>query len=169
MISSGDIPVYGGNGVTGYHDKSNVSSNTLVIGRVGFYCGSVHYIETDAWVTDNALIVSYEKKLDTRYLFYLLKNTNLRQNESSTAQPVISGKKIYGIQVRTTGIEEQKEIVRILDELFAKEQQAQAAVETVLANIDTMKKSILARAFRGELGTNDSTDESARELLRRVL
>ena len=53
--------------------------------------------------------------------------------------------------------------------LFQQEQHAKEAAEQTLAQIDTMKKAILARAFRGELGTNDPTDESAEELLRRVL
>ena len=64
---------------------------------------------------------------------------------------------------------EQNEIVRILDSLFAKEQQAKEAAEVVLEKIDLLKKSILARAFRGELGTNDPTEESAMELLKTTL
>ena len=66
-------------------------------------------------------------------------------------------------------VDEQTEIVRILDSLFAKEQQAKEAAEAVLEKIDLLKKSILARAFRGELGTNDPTEESALELLKSVL
>ena len=66
-------------------------------------------------------------------------------------------------------VDEQTEIVRILDSLFAKEQQAKEAAEAVLEKIDLLKKSILARAFRGELGTNDPTEESAVELLREIL
>ena len=55
-MNDGAIPVYGGNGVTGYHDAYNVSKQTLVIGRVGFYCGSIHVTPEKAWVTDNAFI-----------------------------------------------------------------------------------------------------------------
>ena len=65
--------------------------------------------------------------------------------------------------------DEQIEIVRILESLFAKMQQAKEAAEAVLAQIDTMKKAILARAFRGELGTNDPAEESAAELIKTVL
>lgn len=64
---------------------------------------------------------------------------------------------------------EQEEIVRILDDLLAKERQAKEAAEAVLEQIDLIKKSILARAFRGELGTNDPTEESAVELVRQAL
>lgn len=62
-------------------------------------------------------------------------------------------------------IAEQKEIIKVLDALLEKEQQAREAAESVLTQIDTMKKAILARAFRGELGTNDPAEESAAEFL----
>lgn len=64
---------------------------------------------------------------------------------------------------------EQTEIVRILDDLLAKEQQAKEAAEAVLEKIDLLKKPILARAFRGELGTNDPAEASALELLKAML
>ena len=49
------------------------------------------------------------------------------------------------------------------------EQQAKEAAEAVLSQIDTMKKAILARAFRGELGTNDPAEEWAGEMVKAVL
>lgn len=64
---------------------------------------------------------------------------------------------------------EQHEIVRLIDDLLARERAAQQAAEQALASIDLMKKSILARAFRGELGTNKASEASALELLRQVL
>lgn len=80
MNSEGTIPVYGGNGITGYHDASTVDGTTIVIGRVGAYCGCVHYIEGEAWVTDNALLVDFDStKFSYRYLYWLLTNTDLRK------------------------------------------------------------------------------------------
>lgn len=66
-------------------------------------------------------------------------------------------------------IDEQVEIVRILDDILAKEQQAKEAAEKVLEQIELTKKAILARAFRGELGTNDPGEESAVEMLKAIL
>ena len=66
-------------------------------------------------------------------------------------------------------IPEQVVIVRTLGDLFAQEQQAKEAAEAVLDQIDLMKKSILARAFRGELGTNDPSEESAVKLLKQII
>ena len=71
--------------------------------------------------------------------------------------------------INIPSVQEQAQIVYILDELFAKEQQTKESAKTVLDQIDLMKKSILARAFRGELGTNDPTEESAVELLKKII
>lgn len=66
-------------------------------------------------------------------------------------------------------INERSEIIRILDDLLAKEQQAEDAAEGVLEQIDLIKKAILARAFRGELGTNNPSEESAVDLLKVIV
>lgn len=66
-------------------------------------------------------------------------------------------------------INERNEIVRILDDLLAKEEQAKEAAEGVLEQIDLIKKAILARAFRGELGTNNPSEESAVDLLKAIV
>ena len=73
------------------------------------------------------------------------------------------------LKLSLPAIEEQNVIINIMFELLRKEQQAKETAEQVINQIDIMKKSILARAFRGELGTNDPADESAEELLKRIL
>jgi type I restriction enzyme S subunit len=120
MNPAGGVPVYGGNGVTGYHDKQNIKKETLVIGRVGYYCGSIHLTPTNAWVTDNALIVNFsEGNLYKNFLFWLLKGTNLKEQENATAQPVISGRKIYPIVLAIPPLAEQHRIVAKVDQLMA--------------------------------------------------
>ena len=84
-------------------------------------------------------------------------------------QSNINAKKIGAFKVPVPVMKEQEQIVTNIRSLIAHEKQAKESAETVLEYIDTMKKSILARAFRGELGTNDPTDESAEELLKRIL
>ena len=66
-------------------------------------------------------------------------------------------------------MEEQLKIVELANGILPRMDQSKEAAETVLDQIDTMKKSVLARAFRGELGTNDPAEESAMELLKSVL
>ena len=81
----------------------------------------------------------------------------------------VSQKNMKLVEFPIPELNEQTEIVRILDSFFAKEQQAKEASVKVLEQIDLIKKSILARAFRGELGTNDPAEESALELIKQTL
>lgn len=81
----------------------------------------------------------------------------------------LSARDLLAMSLYLPPMAEQQQISRILDDLFAKEQQAKEAAEAVLEKIDLMKKAILARAFRGELGTNDPNDESAMELLKKIM
>lgn len=103
------------------------------------------------------------------YVCYYLQTFDFKAFSSSTAVPTLNRNNFSMEEVIVPSVEEQTEIVRILDGLFTKEQQAKEAAEAVLDQIDLMKKSILARAFRGELGTNDPADEPAVELLKKVL
>jgi type I restriction enzyme S subunit len=120
MSKNGTIPVFGGNGITGYHDSGNVSKPTLVIGRVGFYCGSIHLTPKNAWITDNAFITKFsESNIDIDFLFWLLKGSNLSRRNEATAQPVISGRKVYPIIVGLPPLAEQHRIVAKVDRLMA--------------------------------------------------
>lgn len=106
--------------------------------------------------------VWYSRSAD--YKEQILQRINMAVNQVS-----INQKQLKTMPINVPKTQEQREIVRILDNLLAKEQQAREAAEAVLEKIDLLKKSILARAFRGELGTNDPNDEPAVELLKKIL
>ena len=115
------FPVYGGNGINGFYDKFNVETNTIVIGRVGFYCGSVHTTKTKSWVTDNALIVSYSvDNIILPYMELLLRYADFGKKSSSTAQPLVTGRIIRPYIVAIPPLAEQKRIVDKINEIFAK-------------------------------------------------
>ena len=118
QMLNGEIPVYGGNGVTGYHSKANVFEETIVIGRVGYYCGSIHLTPSQAWVTDNAFITQYSKLLNRDFLIILLTALNLGKCYNATAQPVVSGKRIYPLLIALPPIKEQQRIVAQIEKLF---------------------------------------------------
>ena len=123
---------------------------------------------------DHIIRIQYSNRLLPQYMIYFSRSKNYRiyvkENiVSSAGQNTISRKGMVGLVVPIPCLNEQFEIVYILDDLFSKEQQFKEAAEAVLDQIDLMKKSILARAFRGELGTNDPSEESAVELLKQVI
>ena len=87
--SDGNIPIYGGNGILGYTDKSNFS-HTIVVGRVGAYCGSIHVEENLCWVSDNAIAGIPKEGQDLTYLYYVLKSLNLNSKQIGSSQPLIT-------------------------------------------------------------------------------
>ena len=113
------------------------------------------------------------KEIDTYFMWYLLQSQEMYSKATSiatgTAQLTVPIKGLRKIEFMCPSDNEQKEIVRLLNFIFIKEQRAKETAEAVLDQIEAMKKSILARAFRGELGTNDPGEESAREMLKQVL
>ncbi|MBB1314187.1 restriction endonuclease subunit S [Aliivibrio sp. SR45-2] len=148
----GNTPVFGGNGITGWHNEGNVFKPTIVIGRVGFYCGSVYITPENAWITDNAFITSFsEDHIDREFLYWLLKFTDLRQNDSSSAQPVISGQKVYPIEVKFLPLAEQKRIVEKLDEVLAQVDIIKARLDGIPSLLKRFRQSVLASAVSGKL------------------
>lgn len=120
----GGYAVYGGNGITGKHNKYLVKESTIVIGRVGEYCGSVHVTIPESWVTDNALMVTYKLcDYNNDYVAYLLNQLNLRQYAKVGGQPSISQSTLYELYVPFPDIEVQNKIVdEIKEELSIVEQ-----------------------------------------------
>lgn len=123
---------------------------------------------------DHIIRIKYNPNIVARYVMYFSKTNAYRKYVednmvSSAGQNTISRKGLASLVIPLPSIEEQHEIVRLIDDLLARERKAQQAAEQALASIDLMKKSILARAFRGELGANKASEESALELLKQVL
>lgn len=92
-----------------------------------------------------------------------------RKAKSSAGIHNINSKEIADIDIKIPSIEEQHEVVSILSNLIDKERQVREATDAMIERIDVMKKAILARAFRGKLGTNDPSEESAVELLKQIV
>ena len=112
-------------------------------------------------------------KLDMKFLQMFIMSEEFKNQVvdtvSGSAYNALTIVKFKKIIINLPSIEEQEEIVRIVEALLKKEQKAKESIEQVLASVDMMKKSILAKAFRGELGTNNPDEESAVELLKQIL
>lgn len=163
----GKVPLVASNGIIDYVDRANVIGPGVVTGRSGTI-GKVFYIKEDYWPLNTAL---YSKDCcgnNAKYIYYYLSSFNFKQYSSSTAVPTLNRNNFFNVEVKVPSIKEQEEIVRILDSIFEKEDKSKELLD-MLDKIDEMKKSILARAFRGQLGTFNPTDEPAIDLLRKIL
>lgn len=91
---SNDFPFncYGGNGITGHSDQWLIDYPTIVIGRVGEYCGCVHKTHGKVWITDNAIYIKEhkEKVFNETFLFYLMTYIDFHRLADETGQPKIT-------------------------------------------------------------------------------
>jgi type I restriction enzyme, S subunit len=148
MNPMGKYPVYGGNGINGFHDEYLFDSPRIVLGRVGVYCGCVHLSRARSWVTDNALYISeIDDSIDLIYLYHALQHANLNQYASKSAQPLISGSRIYGTKIIVPPSSLQRDLsVRVNGADSLKREH-----EAHLAELDALFACLQHRAFCGEL------------------
>ena len=161
-------------------EQYHLNINDIVINRVN----SMAYLGKSALIRELPEECVFESNmmriaLNTRMVIpeYAIKYLNsvigvqeLRKNaKQAVNQASINQQDVKNVAIKLPKLDEQAEIVRLLDDLLAKEQQAKEAAEGVLGQIDLIKKAILARAFRGELGTNNPSEESAVELLKVIV
>jgi type I restriction enzyme S subunit len=170
MDTQGEYPVYGGNGINGRHSEWFIPKDTLVIGRVGFYCGCVHKVISNCWVTDNALIVQVKKNIyNIDYLRLILKELDLKSTSVSTAQPVISGMRIYPQIIPVPPKIEQLRILEKLDKILPRIddlEKDESKLDLIQKSFPKkMKDSLLQAAIQGKLTEQMESDGDARELV----
>mgnify|MGYP000507706464 CR=1 FL=1 len=164
-------------------DYHTIAEDGVKSGKHRFYAGQILYSKIRPYLSKVVMVdfdglcsadmYPIEAKENTKYLlYYMLSDMFLEQASSAGSRsvlPKINQKELSAIKVRITSAEEQEEVVRILDYILPMMQQVRDKAIQVVDNIDIMKKSILAKAFRGELGTNIPEDEPAMELLKIIL
>ncbi len=113
----GTYYVYGGNGITGLHNTYFVEHPTVVIGRVGEYCGVAHITSAKCWVTDNALMATdYYIDVDLKYLWVMLNQLNLHQYAKIGGQPSISQSTVYEHSIPLPPLEVQQKLANKINE-----------------------------------------------------
>lgn len=121
--TNGTIPVYGGNGVLSYTDKYN-AENTVLIGRVGAYCGSVYLEQSICWVSDNAIFAKSKITNDEFFDYFLLKGLNLFNHHVGTGQQLLTQDILNNIEVPKPDI----------DQIGMFNMKAKSVFETISAN-----------------------------------
>ena len=182
--------------ITSKDMKSAVIEDTLMkVNEIGVKNSSANYIEKPAilvvmrsgilrrtfpvamvkkpFTVNQDLKAIIPDKDDLEFLYWMLLSNEQRILDTcmknGTTVESINSNALKAFAFKCPTLPEQHEIVRLIDNLLARERAVQQAAEQALASIDLMKKSILARAFRGELGTNKASEASALELLKQVL
>ena len=152
-----------------------VQAGDIIISCAGTI-GEVYKLPEDceAGVINQALMrVRTFDNVDEKFFIYyfgeVLKGDVNEQANGTAIKNIPPFKIMKAMEIELPTLEEQREIVALLDKVLDSEKQSEDALNVMIEQIQLMKKSILAKAFRGELGTNNPDEESAVELLKSIL
>ena len=134
-------PVFGSNGIIGFADEANAAPSTIVVGRVGSYCGSLHFSSASCWVTDNAIQATAIDENDARFLFYLLSTLRLNDRRAGSGQPLLNQSILSSIPVVIPAPNEQRTIAHVLGTLDDKIELNRRMNETLEATARALFKS----------------------------
>lgn len=154
-------PVYGGNGIIGYCNNPLLDKPTIIVGRVGEYCGNVFKTQEKSWVTDNAMLVSEVllEDFDINFWTVMLNSLHFNHFSDSTGQPKITQGGIGAITViYPKSVTEQAAISNIL----SKVDEAIASVQNSIAAAERLKKSLMQNLLTGKMkpdGTIRTSEE----------
>ncbi len=133
----GSFPVYGSNGIIGYVDKHKFEES-IIIGRVGAYCGSINYEKGKYWASDNTIVADAKGDYSTLYFSYLLKIFPLNSLAGGSAQPLINQTILSRVKTRVPDFKTQKKIAAILsgyDDLIENNKRRIALLEKMAEEI----------------------------------
>ena len=148
LKDSFDFPTYGGNGITGYSKNYLIDFPTIVIGRVGAYCGCVHKTPQKSWITDNAIYIKdFKHKTNLDFLFYLFEFLKINRFALTVGQPKITQKPLEESDYTFPPIELQNKFASIVKDVEEMKEQQKHSKE----QIDNLFNVLTQKAFKGEL------------------
>lgn len=156
--NKGKYPVYGGNGLRGYYKEYTNNGQYVLIGRQGALAGNVHLVDGTFWATDHAVVVYCSDYLDYKYAYYMFTGMNLNQYAFDTAaQPGLSVTKVLNLKCSFPSLKKQLEIVRRLDELCLRYDNAIRIAKSKIQLLQELKSVIISDVVTGKIDVRNVT------------
>ena len=155
ITEQGKYKVFGANGVIGYFDEFNHEFEEVALTCRGATCGTVNFTEPFSWITGNAMVVSPKKQdLLKKYLFLILKNSDLSQVVTGTAQPQITRTNLEPFRIPLPPKDIQQKIINEIEdlELFGKD--SKDKIENYNQNMEDLINSIVGEHIKLKYITN---------------
>ncbi len=147
LRQEGDVPVYGSNGIVGYHNQALTQGPTIIIGRKGSI-GQVHLSQVPCWPIDTTYFIEHPKiDVDLKWLSYWLRALHLDELNKAAAIPGLNRDDAYALKISLPPLAEQQRIVAILNEQIATVQKAKDASETQLEAAKALPSVYLRSVF----------------------
>ena len=152
LSENGEYPILGSAGkVMGYANKYICDEYTTIIGRKGTINNPM-LIKEKFWNVDTAFGLHAKEILNKKYLFYFCKNFDFTKLDKGSGRPSLVKTDLLKIKIPIIGDKTlQSSIVKNLDKLSKQTKQLEKHYNQKLKNLEELKKSILQKAFSGEL------------------
>jgi Type I restriction modification DNA specificity domain len=151
--AAGRFRVYGANGAIGYAAQHNATGPLIVLGRVGSYCGSLRYCDSDVWVTDNALVCRAKNPQETRYWYYALHTCGLGDHRTGSGQPLLNQGILRDVSVSIVAAPQRRRIAELLgaldDKIAANERVIATTENLMVATAESVREYTPLRTFAG--------------------
>ena len=150
----------------------DIFKGELLLTNSGATLGVPKISKIDGCINDAvALLRKHHNLINTYFTYYYLlyQKESFRQINQGMAQPNLNTSIISAWLLPLPPLEEQHEIIRRVEKLFAIADSLEAKYRKAFAQVEKLEQAILAKAFRGELVEPDPNDEPASELLKRIL
>jgi type I restriction enzyme S subunit len=131
-------PVYGSNGIVGYHGKYMINGPGIIVGRKGSV-GAVHWSSNSFWPIDTAYYVNTQKDIDLRWFYWSLQFLGLNRLDSSTGVPGLNRNDVYRLKLEEPTHAEQYRIAEIIDTIDDTIQRT----EQLIAKLKSVKQGLL--------------------------
>lgn len=139
--------VFGSNGVIGKTKEFNSENDTIIIGRVGSYCGSLYLSKYPCWVTDNAIIGKSKIKRSDLFLYVLLKRIDLNNHKTGSGQPLINQNILGNIEI----VIPPTQLMQLYNDITQPFYLAIEKNKTQSLTLKTLRDALLPRLMQGEL------------------
>lgn len=146
---NGNIPVYGSNGIVGYHNQSAIKGKGIIVGRKGTI-GHIEWVENDFWPIDTTYYIQDSNKYDLKWLYYVLKSLNLKSLNRATGVPGLNRKDVYESTILLPNFITQQKIARYLNIV----DNAIENSDQVIQKTEVLKKGLMQDLL--EKGSNHS-------------
>jgi len=157
----GTIPVYGSNGIVGYHNKALINTRGVIIGRKGTV-GAVHYSNGPFFPIDTTFFVSESQNKDIRFIYYLLKSLGLEHMNSDSAVPGLNRKAAHSRIIRIPeSLNEQRAIAGILGALDDKIELNRRMNRT----LESMARAVFSEMMKEEGGRINGREATIGEVV----